>query len=114
MPDELGRGEGLCIWPLGRLVDGELGRGELDIELLGRLVDGELGRGELDIELLGRLVDGELWRGELDIELLGRLPPGLPGPPGRRPCALEGTARAMAAAVNAIDAIECKYFLSIV
>lgn len=84
----------------------ELGRGELDTEL-GRLLDDELGRGELDIEL-GRLLDDELGRGELDIELVERFPPEPPGPLGRRPCALDGTARAIAAAASAIDAIECK------
>ena len=63
--------------------------------------------------MLGALLRGEelmleeLLRGEELCELLGRLPP-RPPPPGRRPCALPGTARARAAAVMAITANECK------
>lgn len=87
------------------LMLGELLRGE---ELmLGELLRGEELRGE-------ELMLDELLRGEelmLD-ELLGRPPP-KPPPPGRRPCALLGTASAIAAAVTAITANECKFFLSI-
>ena len=128
--------------PLGRLLKLLLGRSPLgeivrELLLLGRLklrsMLGELVRGELELMLcellrgallrgdelmLGELLRGEelmldeLLRGELLCELLGRLPPG-PPPPGRRPCALPGMARAKAAAVKAITAIECKFFFSI-
>ena len=114
---------------LGRLklrsMLGELVRGELELMLcellrgdelmLGELLRGALLRG--DELMLGELLRGEelmldeLLRGELLCELLGRPPPG--PPPGRRPCALPGMARAKAAAVKAITAIECKFFFSI-
>ena len=80
--------------------------------MLGALLRGE----ELMLDELLRgeeLILEELLRGEELCELLGRLPPG-PPPPGRRPCALPGTARARAAAVMAITANECRLFLSIV
>lgn len=72
---------------------------------LGELLRGDAVRG-------AELTLGELLRGDELCELLGRLPPMLP-PPGRRPCALPGTARARAAAVMAITANECRFFLSI-
>ncbi len=85
--------------------------------MLGELLRGALLRG--DELMLGALLRGDelmlgaLLRGDELCELLGRLPPMLP-PPGRRPCALPGTARARAAAVMAITANECRFFLSIV
>lgn len=100
---------------------GELVRGELELMLCELLRGDELMLGELlrgDELMLGELLRGEelmldeLLRGELLCELLGRLPPG-PPPPGRRPCALPGMARAKAAAVKAITAIECRFFFSI-
>jgi len=96
-------------------------RGELELMLCELLRGDELMLGELlrgDELMMGELLRGdelmldELLRGELLCELLGRLPPG-PPPPGRRPCALPGMARAKAAAVKAITAIECRFFFSI-
>ena len=88
---------------LGELLRGDEGRG--DELILGELLRGALLRGD-------ELMLGALLRGDELCELLGRLPPMLP-PPGRRPCALPGTARARAAAVMAITANECRFFLSI-
>ena len=100
---------------LGELLRGTEGRG-VELMLCELLLGDELMLGEL---LRGALLRGDelmlgaLLRGDELCELLGRLPPMLP-PPGRRPCALPGTARARAAAVMAITANECRFFLSIV